>query len=99
VVGTHNYGRRILRKWRTEQEDIVQWAAPAAEAAMAAARLVEVPGASANSFTTIRDSVTNCLDLMTRAVEVDDAEGLLSRGELVGDAVANFAALLKGSGS
>jgi hypothetical protein len=33
---------------------------------------------------------------MTEAVEADDAEGVVGRGELVGDAVANFAVFLKG---
>ncbi len=58
--------------------------------------VVEVPGASACAFTTIRDSVINALIAMTKAVEAGDADGVLSRGELAGDAVANFAAFLKG---
>ncbi|UJW28886.1 hypothetical protein L3Q67_27000 [Saccharothrix sp. AJ9571] len=78
--------------------DIAQWALLAAEAVMETARLVEVPEESASSFATIRDSVTTCLDSMTRAVETDDAEGVVSRGELVGDAVANFAVFLEGLG-
>jgi hypothetical protein len=79
--------------------DVAQWAAVATEAVMEAARLVEVPGESAESFTPIQDSVINCLDAMTAAVEADDADGVVSRGELVGDAVANFAVFLKGLGS
>ncbi|WP_276209771.1 hypothetical protein [Amycolatopsis vastitatis] len=41
----------------------------------------------------------NALDVTVKAVEVDDADGVVSRGELVGDAVANFAAFLNGLGS
>jgi hypothetical protein len=70
----------------------------ATEAVMEAARLVRVPGESANSFTTIRDSVIDCLESMIKAVKADDAEGVLRRGERVGDAVANFATFLKGAG-
>ena len=65
---------------------------------MEAARLVEVPAESAESFTTIQDAVINALDAMAKAVEADDAGGVVSRGELVGDAVANFAAFLTGLG-
>jgi hypothetical protein len=36
---------------------------------------------------------------MTAAVEAEDVEGVVGRGELVGDAVANFAAFLNGLGS
>ncbi|MBE8519432.1 hypothetical protein ILP97_18285 [Amycolatopsis sp. H6(2020)] len=89
--------RQAVRGGRTT--DIAQWAVLATEAVMEAARLVEVPGESADSFTTIRDSVIDALDVMAKAVEADDAEDVVSRGELVGDAVANFAVFLKGLGS
>ncbi|SFW88339.1 hypothetical protein SAMN04489730_6929 [Amycolatopsis australiensis] len=79
--------------------EIAQWAALATEAVMEAARLVDVPGESAASCTTIRDSVISCLDAMTTAVEADDADGVVTRGELVGDAVANFAVFLKELGT
>jgi hypothetical protein len=88
--------RQAIKVGRTS--DVAQWAALAAEAAMEAATLVEVPGESDGTFATIRDSVTHCLDSMARAVEADDAVGVVSRGELVGNAVANFAAFLKGAG-
>ncbi|MEU4524590.1 hypothetical protein AB0F52_38445 [Amycolatopsis sp. NPDC024027] len=86
--------RQAIRGGRTA--DTARWAALATEAVMEAARLVEVPGESAGAFTTIRDSVINALDVMAKAVEADDADGVVSRGELVGDAVANFAVFLKG---
>ena len=86
--------RQAVRDGRTT--DTAQWAALATEAVMEAARLVEVPAESAGAFMTIRDSVIDCLDSMTAAVEADNAYAVVSRGELVGDAVANFAAFLMG---
>jgi hypothetical protein len=86
--------RQAVRGGRTT--DTARWAALATEAVMEAARLVEVPAESAGAFTTIRDSVINALDVMAKAVEADDADGVVSRGALVGDAVANFAAFLTG---
>ncbi|OXM61390.1 hypothetical protein CF165_38610 [Amycolatopsis vastitatis] len=86
--------RQAVRDGRTA--DIAQWAALATEAVMEAVRLVEVPAESAGAFTTSRDLVINALDVMAKAVEADDADGVVSRGELVGDAVANFAVFLKG---
>jgi hypothetical protein len=86
--------RQAIRSGRIT--DIARWAPLATEAVMEAARLVEVPGKSAGAFTAIRDSVINALDVMAKAVDADDADGVLSCGELVEDAVANFAAFLKG---
>jgi hypothetical protein len=86
--------RQAVRGGRTT--DIAQWAALATEAVMEAASLVLIPGESAGAFATIRDSVIDCLDATTKAVEAGSTEDVVSRGELVGDAVANFAVLLEG---
>lgn len=87
--------RQAIKVDRTAE--IVTWANNAVEAVMEIAGLVAVADEDADTFATIRDSVTNCLDSMTSADRDDDVEGVLSRGELVGDAVANFASFLKGT--
>jgi hypothetical protein len=77
---------RLNRRWRSLRQairdgrtaDIAQWAALATEAVMEAASLVEVPGTSAGTFATIRDSVIDCLDAVAKAVEADDAGGVVS---------------------
>lgn len=79
--------RQAVRDGRNA--NIAQRAALAAEGVMEAAGLVEVPGDNASGFMTIRDSVINALDVMAKAVEADDADGVMSCGELIADAVAN----------
>jgi hypothetical protein len=66
---------------------IIESANHAVTAVMEVADLVTVQDKDADTFVTIQASVTGCLDAMNRAVRAKDAGGVLSSGELVGDAV------------
>ncbi|GAA1940362.1 hypothetical protein [Amycolatopsis minnesotensis] len=89
--------RQAVKVGRTAE--IVTWANNAVEAVMEVADLVTIPDEGTSTFATVRDSVINRLDSMTSANGANDAEGVLSRGELVADAVTNLASLLKETGS
>ncbi|HEY3690467.1 MAG TPA: hypothetical protein VGL46_09205 [Pseudonocardiaceae bacterium] len=84
--------RNVIKLGRTA--DIVQWATLAATAVMEAADLAAVPSEDAGTVTMLRGSVTECLRSLTKAGLGGDTDGVLSRGELVGDAVANLAVFL-----
>jgi hypothetical protein len=87
---------RLRRKFKLSRTvEIIECANHAATAVQEIADLVTLPDDDADTGVTVRASVNGCLDAMTRAAQADDAGGVLNAGELVGDAVANYAAFLK----
>lgn len=85
--------RRAVKLGRTAE--ITEWANHAAFAVAEVAELVTLPDDEADTAVAIQASVAGCLSAVTRAVQADDTNGVLNAGELVGDAVANYAAFLK----
>jgi len=75
--------------------ETIECANHAATAVQEIADLVTLSPEDAHTSVTVQASVTGCLDAMTRAAQADDADGVLNAGELVGDAVVNYAAFLK----
>jgi hypothetical protein len=87
--------RRAVKLGRSVE--IAEWANHAATAVKEVAELVTLPDDDADTAVTIQASVAGCLNTMTRAGQADDTDGVLNAGELVGDAVAKYAAFLKNS--
>ncbi|QWF85789.1 hypothetical protein [Amycolatopsis sp. CA-230715] len=75
--------------------EVVQWAQVAATAVHEIADVADIPDPDADTVVRIQNRVTDCLDSMTQADRDGDTEGTLYRGDLVGDAAANFAVFLK----